>query len=221
MAQATRVRDRKTVVVMAPGRDADQATAMGPGLTAIEVDGGTAAVVEVAGRRITLRKTSPGPVKTGTRTSGGIMKSYAIIVFALLFLIEPLSAQRGGRGRFCMEPLAGEDLRVIEGTVEDFRGRSGRGMPTLVVKQGDGSLVAVTVGPYSAWMDSEFTVEKGHQVVVNAFTCPGNPEAATALEILNRTNGTDLRLRDENGMPLTRGRGRGGAGWRGGWGRGQ
>jgi len=146
------------------------------------------------------------------------MKRYVLVTLALFPFILPLQGPRWGGNRLCTEPLKSEDLRVIEGTVEDFQAEAGKGMPTMVLKQIDGSLVTVRVGPYSAWMDSQFSVQKGDQVVVNAFSCLRNTENLAALEITNKTRGTQLALRDEYGRPESRGRGRGARAGRA-WGR--
>ncbi|RPI22948.1 MAG: hypothetical protein EHM61_21000 [Acidobacteria bacterium] len=138
------------------------------------------------------------------------MKRYILVTLVLLPFIVSLEAQgwRGGN-RLCTEPLKSEDLRVIQGTVEELQLEAGKGMPTMVIKGGDGSLVPILVGPYSAWLDKQFSVEKGDQVTVNAFSCLRNTETLAAIEIVNKTQRTQLALRDEYGRPLSRGRGRG------------
>ena len=137
------------------------------------------------------------------------MKRYILVIFVLFLIILPLQAQRWGGNRLCTEPLKNEDLRLIQGTVEDVQVQAGKGMPTMVVKGVDGSLVSIVVGPYSAWLDSGFTVEKGDQVTVNAFSCRRDTEALAAVEIVNKTRGTQIALRDEYGRPESRGQRRG------------
>ena len=139
-----------------------------------------------------------------------MMKRHTLIPLVLFVLTLPLHGQgwRGG-ARLCTEPLKSEDLRVIQGTVEELHMEAGKGMPTIVVKVADGSLVPILVGPYSAWLKADFTVEKGDQVTVNAFSCRRNTGNTAAVEIVNLTRGTQLALRDEYGRPQMRGRGRG------------
>ncbi len=71
------------------------------------------------------------------------MKRYILVTFVLFLIILPLQAQRWGGNRLCTEPLKNEDLRLIQGTVEDVQVQAGKGMPTMVVKGVDGSLVSI------------------------------------------------------------------------------
>jgi hypothetical protein len=146
------------------------------------------------------------------------MKRHIITIMILFFSVLSLPAQRWGGNRLCTQPLQSQDLKVIQGTVEELQAEPGKGMPTLVLKAPDGSLTTIMVGPYSAWLNGQFTVEKGDQVTVNAFNCRRSSETLAAVEIVNKTRGTQIALRDENGRPMTRGRGRrgqGGCPWQG------
>jgi len=133
------------------------------------------------------------------------MRPYILVTFVLFLIVLPLQAQRWGGNRLCTEPLKSEDLRLIQGSVEDVQVQAGKGMPTMVVKGVDGSLISIAVGPYSAWLDGNFTVQKGDQVTVNAFSCRRDAERLAAVEIMNKTRGTQLALRDEYGRPESQG----------------
>jgi hypothetical protein len=137
-----------------------------------------------------------------------------LAVLPALLIAVPASAQRGERGP---DPAT---RATFEGTIVDARMEPGEGRPTLLIEAADSERTSVRLGPYWMLEEGAFTASVGDAVRVVAYECTRCDADVVAGRVENLTTGAVVELRDDEGMPLWKGRGRG-KGPRGdGWGRG-
>jgi hypothetical protein len=98
----------------------------------------------------------------------------------------------------------------FEGTVESVNMGPQQGFPNVTLKLGDGKTVLVVAAPFRALLDAQFKMAVGDTLAVVAYPPKVHENAWVAAEIKNLTNDTSIVLRDENGVPLGGGMGRGG-----------
>lgn len=113
---------------------------------------------------------------------------------------------RGGSGT-CLGQgpgISAEDLTEISGTVTDIQSALGQPQPIMVLN----GTTSVIIGPNRAWVDSSFSLAAGDQVTVLYFPHPVEDGLLVAVKISKGAQ--TITLRDDAGIPLGAGRGRGG-----------
>lgn len=116
----------------------------------------------------------------------------------------PFGSQLGAQGQRghgsgysgCLDPAS---TTTISGEVERVTMGAGIQQPTLVIKQGDGTLVSVKIGPERILLENEFELNPGEPVAakVAVATCK---DELVALELTN-ADGVTVVLRDDLGRP--------------------
>jgi hypothetical protein len=97
----------------------------------------------------------------------------------------------------------------VEGTVESVNMGLGQGFPNVILKQSDGKTVTLFTSPFRALLDAQFKIAVGDTLSVVAYPSRVHEDAYVAAEISNLSNQTSIVLRDENGIPVRGGMGRG------------
>lgn len=121
------------------------------------------------------------------------------LVAAAAWTLVAASAQDLPKAPVAANPVV--ELRGRISKVEPFRPREG--MPALEVES-DGSTTTVVLGSMRYLMEKNFNPKAGTEVQVKAYKLPS---VLIAIEVKLTADGRTLRLRDENGWPLWRGRG--------------
>jgi hypothetical protein len=98
----------------------------------------------------------------------------------------------------------------FDGKVESVNMGPQQGFPNITLIRGDGKTVLVVAAPFRALLDAQFKMAVGDALAVVAYPSKVHENAYVAAEINNLTNKTSIVLRDENGIPLGGGMGRGG-----------
>jgi hypothetical protein len=112
---------------------------------------------------------------------------------------------RGGEPQL---DLAGKTS--FDGKVESVNMGPQQGFPNFTLIRSDGKTVLVVAAPFRALLDAQFKIAVGDNLAVVAYPSKVHENAYVAAEIMNLTNQTSIVLRDENGIPLGGGMGRGG-----------
>ncbi|MEN6537082.1 MAG: hypothetical protein ABFD60_13170 [Bryobacteraceae bacterium] len=106
-------------------------------------------------------------------------------------------------------PMASNPVVEVKGKIVKVQVAPGRGMPSLDVEQ-DGKAIHVVLGAMHYLMQQNFSPKAGEEVEVKGYKA-GDTVVASVVTL--PAQGKTLRLRDERGYPLWRGRrGRGGRG---------
>ena len=122
------------------------------------------------------------------------MRAAAIVIGALIACT--LQAQG---------PKTASPVLEVKGRIVKVGLTPGQGMPLIEVKAESGKTWRVWLGSMRYLMEQDFSPKAGQEVVVKGFEQGEDILAATVT--LPETKQT-IRLRDEKGMPLWRGRGR-------------
>ena len=100
-------------------------------------------------------------------------------------------------------PVAGNPIVQISGRVTRVDAfRPGEGMPAITVDV-NGTTTRVLLGSMRYLMEQNFNLKAGAEVRVRGYKLP---DAVVAIEVRRVEDGKVLKLRDENGWPLWRGR---------------
>jgi hypothetical protein len=106
-------------------------------------------------------------------------------------------------------PMSSNPAVEVKGKIVKVQVVPGRGMPSLDVEQ-DGKAIHVVLGAMHYLMQQNFSPKAGEEVEVKGYKA-GDTVVASVVTL--PAQGKTLRLRDERGYPLWRGRrGRGGRG---------
>jgi hypothetical protein len=101
-------------------------------------------------------------------------------------------------------PIAANPIVSFSGSVTRVEAiRPGEGMPGLVVHV-NGTSTKVVLGSMRYLMERNFNIKAGAQVQVKGYKLSA---AVFAIEVRLPADNLTLKLRDENGWPLWRGRG--------------
>lgn len=121
--------------------------------------------------------------------------------------------QGGGNGSGGGSGIDPATRTTFVGDVLRFEAVRGQGTPQLAVAV-DGEEKTFVLGPYWYLSKSGFAADAGDDVEVDAFACTSCTAGWAVAEVRNLSKATTLELRDENGLPLWTGggRGRGGRG---------
>ena len=129
------------------------------------------------------------------------------LVVAAALALSAASAQDPPKAPAASNPVV--EVRGRISKVEPFR--PGEGMPALDVES-EGKTTTVVLGSMRYLMEKNFNPKAGTEVHVTGYQLPS---VVIAIQVKLPAEGKTLRLRDENGWPLWRGRGgRWGAGAR-------
>jgi hypothetical protein len=135
------------------------------------------------------------------------MKRFATVLvtagaLALLFT-GSADARRGDRG---VDPAT---RTTFEGRIVDYQAERGEGRPTMLIEAADSERTSVRLGPVRVLEEAGFQPSIGDTVRVVAYECTHCDADVVAGRVENLNTGVVLELRDDEGMPVWRGRGRG------------
>ncbi|HZT31511.1 MAG TPA: hypothetical protein VFA33_16600 [Bryobacteraceae bacterium] len=136
-----------------------------------------------------------------------------LILIAAAALSWPLAAQPGRLGGCCCTgansqksgasaPLASSPVVDVKGTIAQVHIAPGQGMPYLEVKTGPDS-TKVYLGSMRYLIAENFNPKAGQEVTVKGYKLN---DAVIAIQVTLPAENRTLKLRDEQGRPLWRGR---------------
>jgi len=122
----------------------------------------------------------------------------------------PMRAMGGGPGMgdcaICTK-LDLKAVRTLAGIVQNVEMGPGQGLPTFTLLV-DGRATAIVASPFWALQQAGFSISVGDSLSVVAYPSLQQEGYFIAAEIVNTTTQQNIKLRDENGIPLgSRGRG--------------
>ncbi|MBZ5553679.1 MAG: hypothetical protein LAO21_13225 [Acidobacteriia bacterium] len=112
--------------------------------------------------------------------------------------ISPGRRGEGARNRSSVQ----KEILSFAGVVETIHLGIAQGFPTFALKKDDGAVATILTGPYSLLLENNFPINVGDRMEVRAFLSILYDTDYVAVELLNRTTGDILVLRDDEGWPL-------------------
>ncbi len=127
---------------------------------------------------------------------------------AMVMVLTVSAQNRAAQGPSPACLAAAQNPATLEGVVQETH-FGGRGNGSWFVLSASGVDQQIRTGPYWKLAETDFTIQKGDEVQVTGFSSPRVENTFVAQQIKDLKTGATLKLRDDSGAPLWRGRGRG------------
>jgi len=140
----------------------------------------------------------------GILAQEGIMKRIMAVAGTILVMTAGLVLAAGSGGGVKVDLST---VRTVSGTVSSVTMGPGLQHPSFVLAETGGETLAVELGPYWYLVANSFSLAVGDSVTATVANCASRTGSeVVALSVQDLTMGASITLRDENGMPLWKGK---------------
>ena len=103
---------------------------------------------------------------------------------------------------FCDAAVNLDKVATLRGKVESVKVAAGTGYPSITLTSDEGEQVNILVAPQWFLRDHNFALKEGDRLIVRVVKTQITQQRRNVAVELEQADGTRLKLRDDNGLPL-------------------